>query len=280
MSDVNNIISVERNGRIFSVDLNPIDQISDLLLEEYRRFWTKQFRGTWESDTLRILDEFLSPTSLYIDIGSWIGPTALYASSQAGRVICLEPDPVAHAALVRNIAVNPGLHNVEVFNVALGPEDGHISIGGNGLLGNSESTILVQEPTYLYRKAVKSRKATDRKNQEWRAGATTTARMVSPSSLFSNYNSASNTLVKMDIEGGEKLALPPLIDALRQYNSTLLLSLHWVYLTKTEITDLLNRLFNSNFTILEAATGNEVSQDSILKYHTEQIICLPRSCQK
>ena len=278
MSDASNIISVERNGRIFSVDLNPTDQISDLLLEEYRRFWTKQFTGTWESDTLRILDEFLSPTSLYIDIGSWIGPTALYASSQADRVICLEPDPVAHAALVRNIAVNPRLHNVEVFNVALGPEDGHISIGGNGLLGNSESTILVEEPTYLYRKAAQSRKATDRKNQEWRAGATTTARMVSPSSLFSNYNSASNTLVKMDIEGGEKLTLPPLIDVLRRYNSDLLLSLHWVYLTKTEITDLLNHLFSSNFTILEAATGNEISQDSILKYHTEQIICLPRSC--
>ena len=63
----------------------------------------------WEPQTFSVLRRFAASDASYIDIGAWIGPTALFAASLAKRVYAIEPDPVAHAELVSNVQLNPEL---------------------------------------------------------------------------------------------------------------------------------------------------------------------------
>ena len=269
------IVSVTRDGRTFFVDLSPGDFLSASLAEEYRQFWTSRFPGDWETDTFRCLDEYLRADALYLDIGAWVGPTVLYAANRCARVVCLEPDPVAHAALQRNIAVNPSLGNISVINAALGSDDGQVLIGGNGDLGNSESTILVEDRSYVGKQPVLSRKSTPGKNRDWRAGPTTTARMISPRTLFERYRNDTIALVKMDIEGGEKIALPPLIEFLHHYQPVLLISLHWVYLDHAEVSGVVDHIFGAYTRVLDAQSRLPVDQASISERHVNQLLCIP-----
>jgi predicted O-methyltransferase YrrM len=74
-----------------------------------REFWDRYEAVAWEPETLSILRAHLDGRTTFVDIGSWIGPTTLFAAAHARRVIALEPDPVALRQLRRNISLNPEL---------------------------------------------------------------------------------------------------------------------------------------------------------------------------
>lgn len=59
--------------------------------------------GTWEPDTKQVLTDHLTPDSLFIDVGAWIGPVTLWALDLEARVHAYEPDPLAYTALLRNV---------------------------------------------------------------------------------------------------------------------------------------------------------------------------------
>lgn len=59
----------------------------------------------WEQNTFHILDYYQKQNGTYIDIGSWIGPTVMYASQLFDRVIAIEPDKLAYKRLVENLSV-------------------------------------------------------------------------------------------------------------------------------------------------------------------------------
>ena len=280
MTPSEEIVLVRRNDREFFVDLSPGSFLTPSLEDEYKHFWTARFGNDWELDTFRCLDEFLRADAIYLDIGAWVGPTVLYAADRCREVVCLEPDPVAHEALRRNIAANPEINNVSVINAALGSDDGPVLIGGNGDLGNSESTILVEDQTYVGKQSVLSRKSNPGKNRDWRAGPTTTAQMISPRTLFARYRNDELALVKMDIEGGEKIALPPLVEFLRHYRSVLLLSIHWVYLDETEVSGVINHVYDAYSHVLDARDRLPVDRSSIFDRHIDQRLCLPENIKR
>jgi FkbM family methyltransferase len=94
------------------------------------------------------LRDNLRPGDQFVDIGAWIGPYTLLASrlvESAGAIYSFEPDPVARAALDRNIAQNSA-HNIKVLpwavteqrgrtnliSPALGDSKSQTRLGGNG----------------------------------------------------------------------------------------------------------------------------------------------------
>jgi len=85
----------------------------------HMKFWYNVARGKWEPETLAVLKQHLTSASVYADIGSYIGPTVLYAARRCKRVYCFEPDYVAYRYLLWNIDLN-NLRNVLPFNLALG----------------------------------------------------------------------------------------------------------------------------------------------------------------
>src|SRR5262245_51934695 len=90
---------------------------SEELNQGWDNFWKLYKSGVWEPGTKAFMKRFLKPGDLFVDIGAWIGPTALWAVECGAHVIAIEPDPVALDEL---LLIVPNC--VEVYAVALAPE--------------------------------------------------------------------------------------------------------------------------------------------------------------
>lgn len=58
-------------------------------------FW-QEFVDGWEADTERVYQAFARPDRDIVDVGAWVGPTALFAAAYgARRVVAIEPNPLS-----------------------------------------------------------------------------------------------------------------------------------------------------------------------------------------
>lgn len=202
-------------------------------------WWYSSYYNTWEPNTFHIIKDYSnSAKNTYIDIGSWIGPTVLFAANMYENVIAIEPDPVALKKLENNIAVNK-FNNITVVNKALTIIDDIIKFGGNGCMGNSESTMLVNNEQYINEHWGGRWSKEQRKQDIIEVDGITIRR------LFCDYNIDPNTiaLIKMDIEGGEFILVPDIIHVLYEYNIPLYISIHYVFLKDEHIKFILKVLF-------------------------------------
>ena len=107
-------------------------------------FWDRVAAGRWEPDTLAVIDEIVDDRTTFVDLGAWVGPTALYAAAIARRVVAVEADPAALDQLRRNLAANPELAaRVEVVPRAVHARDGHVTLGARRKPGDSMSSTLL-----------------------------------------------------------------------------------------------------------------------------------------
>ena len=101
---------------------------------QYISFWKSFETNTWEPKLMQVLERFLKPGSLLLDVGAWVGPVTLFAAKRCqARVLAIEPDPVALGFLRENLQLSlvpPG--QVSVVTEALSNQDGTTSFGGNG----------------------------------------------------------------------------------------------------------------------------------------------------
>ena len=95
-------------------------------------FWQMVSSGAWEPDTFEVLQKYLSKNCSYLDIGAWVGPTVLFGAQLAKACYAFEPDPVAHAALKRNLELNPHINNVTASTTAVGTTTGTPPVNGKG----------------------------------------------------------------------------------------------------------------------------------------------------
>jgi len=155
-------------------------------------FWDKVERGGWEPETLALIDRQIAPGTTFLDLGAWVGPTALYAAARGARVIALEADPVALSQLQRNLAVNPVLaQRIEVVARAVHAAEGQVTFGARRKPGDSMSSVLIAP-----------------------GAATWLADTITPLALAGRIGPGP-LCVKLDIEGGEYELLPamrPLVD--------------------------------------------------------------------
>lgn len=164
-------------------------------------FWQRSAAGAWEAETFAFLDRHLAPGVTFLDIGAWIGPFTLHAARAGARVIALEPDPVARAALLANLAIN-GLA-AEVIPAALHADAGGLELASvSAGFGKSKTSAL-----------------TALGGQRARVGSLTAADLAARAGT-------GPALLKIDIEGHE-FALGPAIAWLwRRLRAPLHLSLH------------------------------------------------------
>lgn len=167
------------------------------VVEGHDWFWEKFADGSWEPSTFQIFDRFLSKEKNFLDIGAWIGPTALYAAPRANQVFAFEPDPVAYASLVRNLELNKA-DNVVPYQTAVSDSWKGIPFGKKNVLGDSMSSQLWDRG-------------------EWQVPAVSFEALVLD--IAPNF-------IKIDIEGGEKFLFDGAQIALAQMKPTIMLSLH------------------------------------------------------
>ena len=156
-------------------------------------FWDRVEVGRWEPGTLAVIDRLVDGRTTFLDLGAWVGPTALNAAHLARRVIAVEADPAALDQLHRNLAVNPDLApRIEVVPRAVHADEGHVTFGARRKPGDSMSSVLLADADHT-----------------WQAAT------ITPRQLADMLAPDERLVIKMDLEGGEYALLPslgPLID--------------------------------------------------------------------
>jgi len=184
-------------------------------------FWRIVKKGGFEPEYFKILDQYLSKDSVYCDIGSWIGPTVMYASDLCKRVFAFEPDKIAYPYLLQNIELND-LQNVTTFNIAIGKTDGIIKMGSHGgKLGDSMTSMVNIETN------PETIEVPVKKWDTW---------------LREN-NNPQIDFIKIDIEGGEFELVKDMINYLEKEKPILNVSLHPLYLKEEDRKKSIRKLF-------------------------------------
>lgn len=165
-------------------------------------FWASFAAGNWEPDTLKAFNDHITADTVVLDIGAWIGATALYAATRGREVYAFEPDPAAFATLKANIELNQLPAKVTLCNAAIGTAAGSIQLWSAGRFGDSMSS------------AVKTGQR-----------AHVTVECIKLSDLLRQFESE-HLFVKMDIEGFEYEVIPAAARALGRQDMTLLLAVH------------------------------------------------------
>jgi FkbM family methyltransferase len=159
----------------------------------------------WEPETFDIVKRYADQSKSFIDVGAWNGAVSLYASHLFNNVVSIEPDVVAFDKLSHNINSNSCL-NVTCRNVAISNRDGHdvlhLSNGGDSM------SSLINRQTQVF--PITGSQGTETKRFET---------IIEDSSVEIG-------LIKMDIEGGELIALPDMIQYLDKNKPPIYVSFH------------------------------------------------------
>lgn len=172
-------------GRVYAIRVGPMRGF------RWRRYNSLPYwyhLGLWEPDLSALLAAHLRPGDTYWDIGANAGYHTLYGSrlvGPTGRVLAVEPDPAVAAILREQLALND-ITNVTVLEAAVGAERGDVRLA---LRANNLNNAL----------ASVEHAAGD-------ATGTVTVAGTTLDDLLAQHGRPH--VIKMDIEGAERLALP------------------------------------------------------------------------
>jgi len=87
-------------------------------------YWKDVDKGKWEPETFKFMRNYIKPDKDYLEIGGWIGSTAMMAYSLNPRQIyTIEADPANFQTLKYNIYHNHLEDKVKMFNACLTDRD-------------------------------------------------------------------------------------------------------------------------------------------------------------
>lgn len=168
---------------------------------EHGSFWDWYETDDWEPETVAVFARFLRSDTRYVDLGAWIGPTALLAAPAVSRVVCAEADPVAFGTLTENLELNPEASaKMLALHVAAGPSDGTAVLSSAGGGGDSNSSVV----------------------RPGDAGARWEVEQIAFSTLLARAGLEGADFVKIDVEGAEYELVP----AMRPHPPTLYVAFH------------------------------------------------------
>lgn len=171
--------------------------------DEHQRFWSKVEDGSWEPETFGVFDRFVNRQTTYLDIGTWEGPTLLYAGQLARAAYGFEADPVAFAGLQRNLAANPQVGHIRALHQCIAAQTGEMQFGSRSGGGDTMSSLLFSGGKTV-----------------WTVPAIRLDEFVEKEGL------QPPLFIKIDIEGGEYSILPGLDPFFRRHRPTVYLSTH------------------------------------------------------
>jgi len=201
-----NYISVRKNNEDFLIENREDDK--------NLRFWINYFPG-WEQDTFSVFDKFLTADKVFIDIGGWIGTTAMYGSRKSKHVYSVEADKYALNDMNLNLKLNCKDNYTLVNKAIYHTNNIDIKFGKNKFLGNSQMN---DSTSQIY--------GDNETSDQFEIVKTITLQ-----TLLNEYNinPCDISLIKVDIEGGEEYILRDLYDLHTRYNVPLYVSFHYTW---------------------------------------------------
>lgn len=169
-------------------------------------FWSEVDQQLYQPNTFRVIEHVLSraPRGVYADLGSYVGPTVLFAAHFAASVLAVETDPQAFSTLNANVHLNPRVESRTRLVFGCAGDGGVAEFAGSGLPDSRRKAGVL--PDGLREDRVWGLKTGSKWTHECRPlgalleGAGLDARALA--------------LVNVDIVGSELLALPGLRTAL------------------------------------------------------------------
>jgi len=150
----------------------------------------------------------LKPGDVFVDVGANIGFYSLRARRRVGpggRVIAFEPNPVILRRLRRNLELNEANGRVEVFDVALGDENGTATLYSSAQASHGESSL---------------------RDQGWHTVETCSIDVRKLDELAAGANIARIDFLKIDVEGAEKLVFVGAAETIRKCVPSILLEVN------------------------------------------------------
>lgn len=222
------IIKIEREGIPFRV-LNSVEPGLN-----YGHFWSLFVQG-WEPMTLKWIRDLASLEKSFLDIGGWIGPTSIWASKFFKTVYAYEPDPVAFKYLEQNAIMNSD--NIVAHNAAITADGEPVCLFSRGGLGSSMTSMYTGESTDAHSAGVK---------------------------LLDTVRAADFGLIKIDIEGGERLIIDSLIEEMSKNPVHLIFSFHYdFFASPAEDFDYIRKKLTEAYSHFTLENGDEVSASNI-----------------
>ncbi len=203
-------------------------------VEMYR---LQQFGG--EKDQLEAFLTLLRNDDVLYDIGASVGAWSIPAAakSTAGKIISFEPDPENQLCLRANYELN-GLNNYQIMPIALGDKPGELELFTAGAYAASPSL----KPVNKISSSIK-------------------VKIETVDDLLARREIPLPTVVKIDIEGAEMMALQGMANLLRsnQKPRALVLELHPLFLPAfdTSLTAIFKFLIENGYQIAELASRDD-----------------------
>ena len=228
--------------------------------------------GMWENNTFQIIDYYSNPEGIFIDIGAWLGPFSLYSSKLFKEIYAFEPDRIAFQSLSNNISLN-SFDNITLIEKALADKTGKSDFGGNGDLGNSESTLLVRDiVSYCKNSSLPGQRG----DMEYRYKDIIEVDTITIEDWCKHYNINifNISLIKIDIEGSEYIVIPAIQNFLRYIKPTLYISIHWCFLQTQDIIEIIDILFEiyPDRYVFTNNTKYPISKENILQNKITDIL--------
>ena len=200
----NNCLKIYKNNEMFFIKNNECNQNLS--------FWKNTY-SIWETETFEIFDKHLSQDKIFIDIGGWIGTTAMYGSRKSKHVYSIEADNQSCHDLMINLKSNC-VENYTVINKAIFNVDNlKIMFGKNVHLSNSK---LNDSTSHIYDNVVIQ-------NDCYLVKTITLEKIIQTYQI----NIPEISLIKVDIEGGEENILNDLFDMRIKHNISLYIRFHY-----------------------------------------------------
>lgn len=202
----NKYLKIYKNNELFLIENNE----SNVNLS----FW-KNIYNQWENETFEIFDKYLSKDKIFIDIGGWIGTTAMYGARKSKHVYSVEADNKSINDMMINLKTNCTnnytLINKAIFNI----DDIKIKFGKNVHLENSKMN---DSTSQIYSDDIIT-------NEYYLAETITIENIIKKYQI----NVSKISLIKVDIEGGEENILNDLFDIRIKYGIPLYISFHYTW---------------------------------------------------
>jgi ribosomal protein L11 methylase PrmA len=72
-------------------------------------WWERISKKEWEPYTIQIMQQLVTPDSIVVDLGAWVGVTPIVSALLGAYVFAFEPDPTAFGEMMVNIGLNSHL---------------------------------------------------------------------------------------------------------------------------------------------------------------------------
>ena len=175
-------------------------------------FW-RDIYSNWEQETFYVFDNFLRKDKVFIDIGGWIGTTAMYGSRKSKHVYSVEADNKSIADLQTNLQTNCVQNYTLINNAIFNIDNVQIKFGKNKFMNDSKMN---DSTSQIYTEH-------DVSDEFYLSDTITLASIIQKYQIEPDEIS----LIKVDIEGGEENILDDLLYIQKTHNVPLYISFHY-----------------------------------------------------